>query len=456
MGFRTLLFLVALAAFLGGWMAAESTSFPALLVLAAAVLILPFGVFFLVRQRVDKEIREFLLDPGRSKALSWLTDLLDPVYEGTVRLSRERDASLGQEIETSSRFSAVLDNMVEGVVVTDLKGKILLVNRAFSRFFRTDGPVRGESFGLLSRKAGINDLIESVLVQRKSVQKEIVFSDVSPPRTWSLLGTTAHGAGTPEKVYGVFLLYDLTEIRHLERVRRDFVANVSHEIRTPLTSIRGFAEALLDGAMNDPESSREFLGIILNHAERLGAIVTDLLHLSQMESGKEVPSFKSVFLEEQLDRIRSIYQPIADKKEIRFTVDVTPPGLVYETDEGKMDLVLGNLVDNALKYTRQGGEVRVSAREEDQSVVIDVRDTGIGIPRTDVDRVFERFYRVDRARSREAGGTGLGLAIVKHVVEILRGSVRVVSQPGEGSTFTVRVPKGAQAVEERKSSTEMP
>ncbi len=453
MSFRTFLFLAALISYLGGWLAAESTSFPALLLLSGTVLLLS-GIFFWARKSAKKEIRDFLSNPARSKALSWFTDLLDPVYEGTVRLSRERDASLRQEIETASRFSAVLDNMVEGVVVTDLKGKILLVNRAFSRFFRIEVPVRGESFGLLSRKAGINDLIEEVLVQRRSVQKEIVFSDVSPPRTWSLLGTTAHGAGTPEKVYGVFLLYDLTEIRRLERVRRDFVANVSHEIRTPLTSIRGFAEALLDGAMNDPETSREFLGIILNHAERLGAIVSDLLHLSQMESGKEVLNYNSVLLGVQLERIHSLYHSAAGKKEIRFSVEVVPPDLEYQTDEGKMDLVLGNLVENALKYTRPGGEVGVAAKVEDHSVVIEVRDTGIGIPRTDVDRVFERFYRVDRARSREAGGTGLGLAIVKHVVEILKGSVKVVSQPGEGSTFTVRVPLAPQPPDERKVPSE--
>lgn len=439
MGFRIYLLLVCLFSFVGGWVASD---LPSLRHSAFLALFLA-GILLLVTRWVlkstERQIRDFLSNPDTSKSLSWFTDLLDPLYEGSVRLFREKEGARKQSEETSSRFEAVLDHMEEGVVVTDPKGKILLTNRAFSRFFKVDGAVRGESFGMLARKAGINDLIESVLLHRTNVQKEIVFFETSPPRTWSLVGTMAKGFGTTN-VYGVFLLFDLTEIRHLERVRKDFVANVSHEIRTPLTSIRGFAEALVDGAIEDPATSREFVGIILTHAQRLGEIVSDLLHLSELETGKAVLDYRVVSVSRQLKRIEDLYRGNAGKKNVRLLVDSVPEELSYETDEGKMDIVLTNLVDNAIKYTGGGGEVRIGVRQVGQDVIFEVRDTGIGIPRTDVDRVFERFYRVDRARSREMGGTGLGLAIVRHIVEILKGKVRVQSTPGEGSLFSVTVP----------------
>ncbi|MHB1605182.1 MAG: sensor histidine kinase [Leptospirales bacterium] len=439
MGFRIFLLLVCLVSFVGGWV---SSALPSMRNSFLSALLLA-GILLLVTRwalrSTERQVRDFLSNPDTSKSLSWFTDLLDPFYEGAVRLFREKDGVRKQLEETSSRFDAVLDHMEEGVVVTDLKGKILLINRAFSRFIKVDGPVLGESFGLLARKAGINDLIESVLLHRTSFQREIVFSETSPPRTWSLVGTMAKGSGSMN-VYGVFLLFDLTEIRHLERIRKDFVANVSHEIRTPLTSIRGFAEALVDGALEDPDTSREFLGIILTHAHRLGEIVSDLLHLSELETGKAVLDYRVVSVSRQLQRIEDLYRVNAEKKNVRLLVDPVPEELLYETDEGKMDMVLTNLVDNAIKYTGPGGEVRLGVRQEGPDMIFEVQDTGIGIPRADVDRVFERFYRVDRARSREMGGTGLGLAIVRHIVEILKGKVRVKSTPSEGSLFIVTVP----------------
>ncbi len=439
MGLRLFFLLCVLAAFFAGWavgtIPSPKSAFWAGFL--AITLILLSGL--VAYRKTGGQIRAFLSRPEMTHFLSWATDLLDPLYEGTVRLYREREESSRKLKEASSRFDAVLNHMEEGVVVTDLKGKILLVNRAFFRFFKVEGDVRGESFGLLARKTGINDLIEEVLQHRRSVQKEVVFSEVTPSRTWSLVGTTARGLGETD-VFGVFLLFDLTDIRHLERVRKDFVANVSHEIRTPLTSIRGFAEALHDGGIGDPETARAFSGIILAHAERLGNIVSDLLHLSELETGKAVMRYSEVRVSSQIAHIRDVYADQAAKKGIRFTALIPDETITYETDEGKMDLVLGNLVDNALKYTPAGGEVSFSGWKEDDSIVFEVRDTGVGIPRTEADRIFERFYRVDRARSREMGGTGLGLSIVRHILEILQGTVRVTSTPGQGSTFLVRVP----------------
>ncbi|MCL5259186.1 ATP-binding protein [Leptospirillum ferriphilum] len=439
MGLRLFFLLCVLASFFAGWAVGtipspEKAFWAGIASLGIIVLV---GIF--AYRKTSKQILSFLSRPQMTHFLSWATDLLDPLYEGTVRLYRDREEASRKLKEAMSRFSAVMDHMEEGVVVTDLKGKILLVNRAFFRFFKVEGDVRGESFGLLARKTGINDLIEDVLQNHRSVQKEVTFSETTPARTWSLVGTTARGSGETD-VFGIFLLFDLTDIRQLERIRKDFVANVSHEIRTPLTSIRGFAEALHDGGINDPKTAREFSGIILSHAERLGNIVSDLLHLSELETGKAVMRYGSVSLSRQIAHIRDVYADHARKKGIRFTVQLPEETLTYETDEGKMDLVLGNLVDNALKYTPEGGEVFFGGWKEGDAIVFEVRDSGVGIPRTEVDRIFERFYRVDRARSREMGGTGLGLSIVRHILEILQGTVRVTSSPGQGSTFFVRVP----------------
>jgi len=439
MGLRLFFTLWCLAAFLGGWAVSAIPSPVSAFWAGLGILSFLLLSGYFAYRKTGSQIRAFLSRPEMTHSLSWATDILDPLYEATVRLYREREQSARKLKEGSSRFDAVMNHMEEGVVVTDLKGKILLVNRAFFRFFKVDGEVRGESFGLLARKAGINDLIEEVLQRRASVQKEVVFSGTTPPRTWSLVGTTAKGSGETD-LFGVFLLFDLTDIRHLERIRKDFVANVSHEIRTPLTSIRGFAEALHDGAVDDPRTAREFLGIILAHAERLGNIVSDLLHLSELETGKAVMRFGTVSVARQMRHIGELYADLAAKKGVSFKLSLPDEDLAYETDEGKMDLVLGNLVDNAVKYTPSGGEVMFGGWKEDDRIVFEVRDTGVGIPRPEADRIFERFYRVDRARSREMGGTGLGLAIVRHIVEILQGTVRVNSSPGQGSTFCVRMP----------------
>jgi two-component system phosphate regulon sensor histidine kinase PhoR len=229
-------------------------------------------------------------------------------------------------------------------------------------------------------------------------------------------------------------------VRRLERVRKDFVANVSHEIRTPLTSISGFAEALLDGAIDDPKTARKFLEIIVNQSHRLNAIVTDLLHLATLESGKASLNMKTVDLSAQVSNILEAVRALAREKNITLIVEIEPEHLMYETDEGKMNLVLSNLLDNALKYTPPGGKVRISGETIRGRIEITVADSGIGVPKEDLGRIFERFYRVDRARSREMGGTGLGLSIVKHVIELLGGEIRVKSIPGEGSEFIVSLP----------------
>ena len=242
---------------------------------------------------------------------------------------------------------------------------------------------------------------------------------------------------------------DITALRRLEKVRKDFVANVSHELRTPLTSIKGYVEALLDGAKNDPETAARFLDIILKQSDRLNLILDDLLKLSQIESGQMLFKREPVPLNTVVDRTLALIKPLADKKGHTVTVSLAPDLPPVLGDEEQLVQVMTNLVDNAVKYTQANGIIQIAARPlgttapgvPDQAMLeVTVTDTGLGIPEADRPRVFERFYRVDKARSRELGGTGLGLAIVKHIVEGHGGQVWVEGNEPVGSRFVVRLP----------------
>ncbi len=442
MSFQWYSLFLFLIAFSGGWYFSHLGGTIPRLALLAGLVAGSLVLSLVISRRIRQQIQNAFQKPQKMQEDTWFDDLLDEIY---TRLRRDHSEKLTRELEVkelSARSEAVLDHMVEGVAVTDTKGHVLLHNKSFCRFFPDEPKIIGESLGLLAKKAGIDDLIEEVLSGKFPVHTEVTYSS-GLTKTWSLLGTRTMGEEGLRSGYGIFLFYDLTDIRRLERVRKDFVANVSHEIRTPLTSISGFAEALLDGALDNPETARSFLEIILNQSHRLNAIVTDLLHLASLESGKASIVLTPVPLSQQVERILEAVRETARSRRITLSVAIDPPDLVYNTDEGKMDLVLSNLIDNALKYTPEGGQVGVSGGRTGGFVEITVSDSGIGIPRADLDRIFERFYRVDRARSREMGGTGLGLSIVKHIVVLLGGDVRVKSTHGEGSAFTVRLPAKA-------------
>ena len=248
------------------------------------------------------------------------------------------------------------------------------------------------------------------------------------------------GAESAESGSQFLLLFDdVTELRRLETVRRDFVANVSHELRTPLASIRAMAETLQDGAINDPAVAGRFVSIIVGEVERLTRILEDLLILSRAES--KLPERHSFVLSDLVHDVVERFQPQAEKAKIQLSYQGPRP-LMVVANRDQIEQVLVNLVDNAIKYTPGGGRVEVTANSQDQYVNVNVIDTGIGILSQDVPRLFERFYRVDKARSRQSGGTGLGLSIVKHIVETHGGKVTVDSEYGRGSTFTFALPNG--------------
>jgi two-component system phosphate regulon sensor histidine kinase PhoR len=242
----------------------------------------------------------------------------------------------------------------------------------------------------------------------------------------------------------VAVFHDISELKRLEKIRRDFVANVSHELRTPVTVIKGYAETLLSGALaTNPERTCDFLEKIHRHSERLSSLVDDLLALSELESGVDRPEPPPVQIGPAIDHVCALLEEKASVKGIDIQRQGVGEAEQVIADRAKLEQVLLNLLDNAIKYTPEGGSIDISTVEKEGMLKVDVKDTGIGIPEKDLPRIFERFYRVDAARSREQGGTGLGLAIVKHIVQQYGGSVSVESVPGKGSTFSFTLRKGA-------------
>lgn len=242
----------------------------------------------------------------------------------------------------------------------------------------------------------------------------------------------------------LFLLQDVTAIRRLENMRSEFVANVSHELKTPIAAVKGFAETLLSGGVKDEETARSFLQIIYDESERLNRLIGDILELSKIESKRSPLECSPVHLSTFFEMLSDTLDKVAEKKRISLHLDV-PEELFIEADEDKLKQIFLNLLSNSINYTLEGGSVRlkvtsVPTDDEPEKVIVAVSDTGIGIPKKDVPRIFERFYRVDKGRSRNSGGTGLGLSIVKHLVELHRGTVTVESELGIGSTFSVELP----------------
>jgi two-component system phosphate regulon sensor histidine kinase PhoR len=245
--------------------------------------------------------------------------------------------------------------------------------------------------------------------------------------------------GTTEGAVLVF--HDITELRRLEKVRREFVANASHELRTPISSIKGYIETLLEGAVDDKKNARDFLNIIRANSDRLENLIEDLLNLSKIESGKLDLKIGSCRLDEIADRILSELRKQAKDRGVEIKKDI-PVGLPeMMADRAALSQILFNLVDNGIKYSKENGFVEIAAFEKGDFVQVDVEDNGVGIPEEDLPRIFERFYRIDKARSRELGGTGLGLSIVKHLVQEQGGEVSVQSELGKGSKFSFIIPK---------------
>ena len=414
----------------------------------AVALLVALGIGVFVAGRVTRPVVEMQSIARQMSEGSFLvrapTRSIDEI--GTLGRSlnvmagrlREKIEDLEQE---QAKITAILDAMVEGVIAVDGHEHILLMNGQARAMFGLGG-VRGEGKPFLEviRNADLHEIFRAVHAggDAEAVRREVMTT--SPAHR--VLGVNAMRLGAVAGGPGVVMvLHDVTELRQLERVRTEFVANVSHELRTPLTAIQGYLETLLSGALDEPENARRFLEIVLRHSERLGRLLNDLTDLSNIELGKVTLRREPVRLDDVVGSVAEIIGPRAARFRVTVTTD-TPSDLpAVIADRDRLAQILINLVDNAVKYTPQDGAVTVTARPAaDGAVEITVGDTGIGIPAAELPRITERFYRVDKARSRELGGTGLGLAIVKHLVLAHGGDLHIESREGAGTTVRFTLP----------------
>jgi two-component system, OmpR family, phosphate regulon sensor histidine kinase PhoR len=338
----------------------------------------------------------------------------------------------------NQKLAAIFKSMIEGIIVVDKSSSIISVNPTIENIF---GVSQKESEGRIFLEAirnnDISEVINSVLKNGKPLSAQINL--VLPVR--KIFEVNAAPIFDNNAINGcLVVIHDITEIRKLETMRSDFVANVSHELKTPLTSIKGFVETLLEGALDDKENNRNFLKIIQDHAERLNNLVEDLLSLSHLESKEIIISKKSFNLRPQLEEVILEFNPQLKKMSIDIKNELSA-SVVINADKDRIGQALTNLIDNAIKFNREKGSIRIYAREVNGKIKVFVEDSGIGIPEKEMARIFERFYRVDKARSRELGGTGLGLSIVKHIVELHGGFVGVESTEGLGSKFWFTLPR---------------
>jgi len=359
-------------------------------------------------------------------------------------MSRRLEATHSELVSEKEKLNSILHCMTEGLLVVDRRGRLLLMNEQAKNIFRIDSErVRpGASLIELSRHPSIRQIIDEVVQFDFSSQRYLKDVELGEGRWFKVSGSHLRDA-EQEKVGFILVFHDDTPLKRLETVRADFVANVSHELRTPLTAIRGYVETLIHSPPSDPADAQQFLAIIGRHTERLSRLTDELLTLSDLESGNARLNLTSVETRVLLNRALEVFWDRAKKNgvELKTSLAAEIPAILGDAD--RLQQLLINLIDNAVKYTPEGGSVTVAARRRDghaEQVEIAVSDTGIGIPEKDLPRLTERFYRVDKARSRELGGTGLGLAIVKHIVQAHKGELAIDSAVNRGTTVTVRLP----------------
>lgn len=349
------------------------------------------------------------------------------------------DGSVKSLRSEKRRAEMVLSEIADGIVAVDADGRVTLFNRA------AEAMLGGSSSEILGAKVESSDVHPEIArmaadcIAGKAVLSSEIRLPGLPERVLGIRGAPFAESGRGESA--LLLLHDLSEIRRHEKMQKEFVSNVSHELRTPITAVRATAEALLAGAKNDDELVDRFLNTILSESDRLSALIDDLMEIAKRESGITRTEMAEIRIADAVQRAFVPIRPAAEQNEVEVGFDV-PGDLVARADEIQLVQLVRNLIDNAVKYTPPGGRVDVVGERDEGGVRIVVRDTGIGIPHGEVERIFERFYRVDKARSRRLGGTGLGLAIVKDIVEAHGGSISVETELGMGSTFTVTLPCG--------------
>ena len=426
-----------------------------LLLLGVAAVVAAFLSFFVsvrLASRLSQPLRALLgatdrLGEGKSgqRVFTEAQDEIGALAAAFNRMSEQLDARIARLEEDRQQLRTILSGMVEGVVALDPNQRILYANeRATQLLGLPSQTLVGRRLWEVVRQRPLLDVVQRALDSSEPQREELGWNG---PTVRSLTVHAARLPGLPPRG-AVLVLHDTTELRRLERLRQEFVANVSHELKTPLSIIKACVETLLDGAVDDPQHRRPFLEQLDSQSNRLHALILDLLSLARIESGEELFEFQPLPVREVVQACMERHRPRAESKEqiLEMRSSAGDEELAVWADEEALEQILDNLLDNAVKYTPQGGRVSVCWRREGDQVCLEVADTGIGIPESDLPRIFERFYRVDKARSRELGGTGLGLSIVKHLAQAMHGSVYAVSRPGQGTTFTIRLPAAHDAV----------
>lgn len=398
-------------------------------------------LFYRLRQ-LEKGAREYTagnldyrIDIPRASQLSRLAITMNS-------MAKQIDLKISEIVRQRSEHQAILSSMVEGVLALDTEQRVISLNQAGAKLLDIDPEkVHSKTLQEVVRNSELQNFVEQTLQKAPPVEGHISLRTQQQD-----LFIQAHGTALlddkQQRIGALIVLNDITQLRKLESVRRDFVANVSHELKTPVTSIKGFVETLLDGAMTDPEDMKRFLKVIARQADRLNAIIEDLLTLSKIElegGGSEiVPS--EVNLRDILETAVQLNQIKAKDKQISVIIECQTE-IIANVNGPLLEQAITNLIDNAIKYSDQGKEIRVRAEKTDNQLKIAVKDQGYGIATEHLDRIFERFYVTDKARSRKLGGTGLGLAIVKHIAQSHNGTVEVQSKLGSGSTFFIKIPE---------------
>jgi len=417
---------------------------------ALIVAIIAAIIGYSVSRRISDQMRDIKVGAKRLAAGDFTQKLYVPrveefasVAESINQMAEDLDEKLRRLTQERNEREAVLASMVEGVLAVDAEERVIAVNAAAARLLDTD-PVaaEGKSIQEIVRNPDLQHVVAQTLDGHRPIEADIVMRVGAEDRNLQANGTLLHGDDGGPDVGAVVVLNDVTRLKRLEAVRRDFVANVSHELKTPVTSIKGFAETLEDGALEDPEASRRFVRIIAGQADRLNSIIEDLLALSTLEQSGDSPllQLEEADLCDVVAVALEVCGPKAEAKRIVLN-EGCPGTLLARVSPPLLEQAVVNLIDNAVKYSAEGSTVEVDLAQTDDEIVVSVTDQGQGVAREHLPRLFERFYRVDKARSRDLGGTGLGLAIVKHIAQIHGGRVSVDSVVGRGSTFRIHLPR---------------
>jgi two-component system, OmpR family, phosphate regulon sensor histidine kinase PhoR len=355
-------------------------------------------------------------------------------------LARNLEKMTAAQEMQQDRLTTLIENMGSGLILIDEKGYINLINRSYKRTFNVDPAsyLYRLYYHAFDHK-DVVDLVEEIFMTEMNVRRSLHLALNIERKHFDVYGAPIIGTNNEWK--GIVLVFhDITELKKLEQMRKDFVANVSHELKTPITSIKGFTETLLDGAMDDEAIRKQFLTIINKESTRLQELIQDLLDLSKIEQNAFTLDMESLNISNLLDEVSLLLTGKAEEKGITLTCHVEK-GVKILGDNHRLKQVFINLINNAINYTSSGGSVHVWLEHTEENVDIFIKDTGIGISESEIPRIFERFYRVDKSRSKNSGGTGLGLAIVKHLVEAHHGAITVFSRKNEGTTFTVALQK---------------